>query len=663
MTDALDLTTTPFILPADIGLLPVNELSPRLRAKLGPVDDTAYVVTRPGFRVTNRLVPASLAALLSEFRAPSLLTDAVLRFSRTQDQNAEDMLDLTFEALTTCISGRFLVAACAGEAMDLPPSLGPGQVFAGFEVERLVRSLDDTEVYRGLAPDGQSVAIKLARDARAAPVLALEAEILLRLDPGDSPRLIGQGIDGDRSWLALDWRDGVPVSVAAQMARASGDRGRLRRLVAAVLDAYARLHARGVLHGDIHPGNVLVDDAGRVTILDFGQARLSGRAKRFDLSRTGIAHFYDPQLADAIDRGQLTPAATQKSEQFALATLTYLLLTGTYPMRVSADKATLLTNIANHPMLAFATQGVDAWPQAEAVLRRALSKLPQDRFAETVDFARAFRAARLPTKPVVQAATDQLIETLRTADALPDASPVDMAWICLRGAIIRSDPDLLAVASLWADRAGHGLDACAVAAQLAQTRSDRTAEAEAVAAFCLAIGAEADMNHLCRALGQAAMILRGAVAQNLDTTALIATARLGLDRLEDNGSPEPVLQATLALQQAGVLAPDPTLFHRLDALKGGSVWLWSLAHDLLHSPRYRNRALAARLPDDPAHRGFACLRLHQLTGQMHWIKAARQAGQDAASAGKSLESRLLALELCAPSRFVQPPLQRPRWTG
>ena len=130
MTDAhSDIAATLFILPPDAKFLPVSELSARLRAKIGPIEDGQSVITRPGFRVTTRLVPGPLAELLSEFRSPSLLTDAVLRFARGHDQDPFDVLDLAFDALATLVQARILVPQQSPDAAAPMPSLGAGQEF------------------------------------------------------------------------------------------------------------------------------------------------------------------------------------------------------------------------------------------------------------------------------------------------------------------------------------------------------------------------------------------------------------------------------------------------------------------------------------------------------------------------------------------------------
>ena len=166
-----DLTETLFVLPPDAKLLPVSELSNRLRARIGPVENGEEVVTRPGFRITTRLVPAPLAALMREFREPTLLTNAVLRFSQGRELDPFDTLDQAFDALATLVEARILSLRISPHTQAPEPSLAAGQEFAGLEIETLVRSLEDTEVYRARHSNGDSVALKVARDSR--PALAM----------------------------------------------------------------------------------------------------------------------------------------------------------------------------------------------------------------------------------------------------------------------------------------------------------------------------------------------------------------------------------------------------------------------------------------------------------------------------------------------------------
>src|SRR6266536_409055 len=311
-----DIATTLFTLPPDAKFLPVSELSERLRARIGAIENGQSVITRPGFRVTTRLVPGPLADLIAEFRGPSLLTDAVLRFARVHDQDPFAMMDLAFDALATLLEARILVPQGSRDASAPTPSLAAGQEFARFEIEALVRSLEDSEVYRARGPGGVCAALKITRDDRpgVTEMIANEARVLERLAGTDSPKMLDVGTERGRTYVAMEWCDGVSIAVAAQQARAARDRRRLHELVSRMFDAYGRLHEKGVLHGDIHPGNCLVHDDGRVVILDFGNARPIDAARKVDPVRSGIPQFHDPQMADALLVGRLPPAVTPASE-------------------------------------------------------------------------------------------------------------------------------------------------------------------------------------------------------------------------------------------------------------------------------------------------------------------------------------------------------------
>jgi hypothetical protein len=673
-----DVSTTLFILPPDARFLPVGELSPRLRARIGVVEEGQSVITRPGFRVTTRLLPRPLADLLGEFRMPSLLTDAVLRFARAHEQDPFSMLDLAFDALATLVEARMLVPPDSPDALAPTPSLAAGQEFAGFEIEALVRSLEDSEVYRAHAPGAGLAALKIARDSRpgVTAMLANEARVLERLGGIDTPRLLTEGTERERAYVAMEWCDGISIAVAAQQARAARDRHRLQDLIGRMLHTYARLHARGVLHGDVHPGNCLVRDDGRVVILDFGNARLIDSAAAIDPARAGIPQFHDPQMADALLAGRLPPAATQASEQYAICVLAYLLLTGVQPIDAPAIQDELLRRIVQRPPLPFAARGVASWPDVEAVVRRGLAKAPSDRFPDVASLAHAFAsAAVLPlVAPLVpdaaQRAFDTAVKTVR--NVAPSAEVLEYAWLALRAAMVLDDAELFAASDVLVSRAGSGWAARSVAALVARARSDARMESSAIAGFLTSAERLPDGVAAGAAVVSAARILDGVVSRSADATALADWASEKLDRLILATPPtafaartaDPLLTyAALLLARTAAIAPRADLPARLEALARtdtGDVWLWAAAYDLFADDRFRRFALAARLPNRALSRGFALLRLYQLTGDMQLL--ARASGVVAKAPGvraRAVDTALLAAELMAPEQAMLPPFQCP----
>jgi hypothetical protein len=167
-------------------------------------------------------------------------------------------------------------------------------------------------------------------------------------------------------------------------------------------------------------------------------------------------------MACALLAGQLPPAATPESEQYAIAVLAYLLLTGLHPIEAPAVQDEMLRRIAERPPLPFAARGIPAWPQVEAVVERGLARQPDQRFPDISGLARAFASADTPPdRPMrwpsaAQHAFDAAVETVRRLLAPSVEFPLDYAWFGMRAALAMEDAELLAAADVLAGWAGTG---------------------------------------------------------------------------------------------------------------------------------------------------------------------------------------------------------------
>jgi serine/threonine protein kinase len=426
--------TDPLVLPADVLLVPVKDLPESVRQQV-VAEEGDYALTRPHSRSPSRIVDAQAIELLKEFRKPVTIVQAVIRYSREKKTDPQQALEEAFPMLERLAHARLLVPADSEEARQIQPSLEAGAQFVETEVLRCLQALEDTELYQVKTGDGQSGALKILRPnagAGAARMFDREAAILERLDGKVSPKLLQSGSEGERRYLLIEWCSGVECSSAAAELRGSGSaeaKRRLVRLCGAILDAYARLHSRNVIHSDIHPRNVLVDVANEVKIIDFGLARIAGSENKFrHAHRGGVGFFFEPEYAKAAKDGKAPPHSSSLGEQYSLATLIYFLITGNHYLDFSLEKHEMLRQIAEGAPLEFTRRGVAAWPELEQVLARALKKHPSDRFPSVADFAE-----KLKTVAVPEAANVPAPDSSTAPATYPDAEKM------LRGILARLD--------------------------------------------------------------------------------------------------------------------------------------------------------------------------------------------------------------------------------
>lgn len=459
--------TDPLVLPTDVTITAVRTLGRALRSRLGGADDD-FAISRSRGRAPVRIIAPAGAALLQEFRTPRVVSDVILSLAGRDGADADALLADAFPLLHDCFASRFLVPADSPDAAPILAALAPGDRVGTWSITRCVRLLDDTELYQARTRGGRLVAVKLARSA--APMLrrmfSREAAVLEQLHGAGAPRFLGRGQRDGKPYVAMSWCAGAEPGAAFADARAEGPAA-VRRLAARIARAYAALHERGILHGDVCPGNMLVDRRGAITLLDFGRARFvrPGRGK-WNPPRGFVPPIVDPELADAMAAGTSSPLTTA-GEQFTVAALIYLLVTGQYHQEFSIDRSTMLAQAAVNTALPFSARGKTPWPALEAVLQRALRLRPAERYSSMSSFARAIARAAIPSAPTqpASAATSERIITgfirdmadCRPLERMGTGAPIasvtygmaGVACALYRLAVIRQDARALSAADLW----------------------------------------------------------------------------------------------------------------------------------------------------------------------------------------------------------------------
>lgn len=246
--------------------------------------------------------------------------------------------------------------------MSLDPADRPIPVVPGYVLEELLGRGGSGQVWRGRPRGGGApVAVKVLvrgdpdRQVREAALLAeLDHPHLVRLH-----RVVRRESRGGAADIALVL-DLLPGgSLAALLAR----HGRLRpgevvTAVAPVAAALAHAHERGIVHGDLSPGNIVFTAEGRPVLTDLGTARLVGEARRAEMTPP----YVDPVVARG---GAPGPA----SDVFGVAAAAFHALTGISPWNAADPEGTLqVAGRGEVPDLALLA------PEAPAELVRVVSR-------------------------------------------------------------------------------------------------------------------------------------------------------------------------------------------------------------------------------------------------------------------------------------------------
>jgi WD40 repeat protein len=299
-----------------------------------------------------------------------------------------------------------------------------GAVIAGYAIEALAGYGGMGVVYRARDTAlGRTVALKLiaperAGDARLRELFVRESLTAAALEHPNVIPIYRAGDDRGRLFIAMRFVEGASLQDLITASPAGIPPGRAARITARVAHALDAAHARGLVHRDVKPANVLIADPEgeeHVYLSDFGLSVYGAGAAGGGGGWVGTLAYLAPEQI----RGEALDART---DVYALGCVLFHALTGRTPFSTDDEPAALTSHLeARPPAPSSLVPGLP--PALDDVVRRAMAKRPEDRFASAGELGRAALAARydvallLPAEE--QAAGDVLAARLRESEVLP----------------------------------------------------------------------------------------------------------------------------------------------------------------------------------------------------------------------------------------------------
>jgi ABC-type branched-subunit amino acid transport system substrate-binding protein/DNA-binding beta-propeller fold protein YncE len=272
----------------------------------------------------------------------------------------------------------------------------PGEIFAGYRVESLVGRGGMGVVYRATDLSlERPVALKLiapelAENERFRERFLREPRLAAALDHPNAIPIYEAGEHDGQLYLAMRFVEGSDLkSVLVREGTLPSDRA--LRIVSQVAGALDAAHRRGLVHRDVKPANVLLDEDDHAYLTDFGVSKQSGGGPTDTAGLVGTLDYLAPEQirGDPVDG---------RTDIYALGCVLYECLAGAPPFRRETEAETLWAHMQELPAR------LPGHPGLDPVLRMALAKEPEKRYAtcaELIDAAGAPRAVHRPGRLLI----------------------------------------------------------------------------------------------------------------------------------------------------------------------------------------------------------------------------------------------------------------------
>ncbi len=303
------------------------------------------------------------------------------------------------------------------------------QILLGrYEVGRLLGAGGMAEVYEGhdrLLARRVAIKILLSQYAHDPAFLARfrrEAQAAASLSHPNIVGVFDTGSEGDTWFIVMEHVDGRTLK---DVIRAEGALfwARAAEVAADVAGALAVAHARGIVHRDVKPGNVMLTTDGDVKVMDFGIARASAVPSITQTSAVvGTAQYIAPEQAQGLE-------VDARSDVYALGCCLYEMVTGQVPFTGPTPVAIAYRHVREDPTPPRALNP-DVPVPLEQVCLKAMAKRPEDRYQTAAEMQRDLERVRAG-EPVTVAGP---IPSQQTTQAIGAAGYGEGATTVLGGA-------------------------------------------------------------------------------------------------------------------------------------------------------------------------------------------------------------------------------------
>lgn len=275
-----------------------------------------------------------------------------------------------------------------------------GKTLGQYQIIELLDGTGEVSTYKGFQPNmNRYVAIKVlkSQDPAAVQAFTQQSELLAQIQHPNILPIVDSGQAEGLTYRVLRFMEGSTLRnhlfEYADLRKASG-------LIAGIVEGLEQIHAQGLVHGNLEPGNIYLDEGVRALLTDFGLPKAPGAP-------------LTPYMSPEQTQGNIVD---RRSDIYALGVLLYEMLIGETP-----PAGVVVSPRAKRPDL----------PEAvEKIILKAMAQNPDARFQSASEFRNALSASLQPVVPA-QTSVPQQPVSQPAQPAPPPPAPKKTNWAAI----------------------------------------------------------------------------------------------------------------------------------------------------------------------------------------------------------------------------------------
>ncbi len=272
---------------------------------------------------------------------------------------------------------------------------GADTVFDQYKIEKVIDTHRNIDVYLAvdLAIDN-TVVIKLIKQPKEKELDELKREynfLQLLHKTGVTPTPYSLVERTDYAYFTQEFIKGSGLPQFISRRKRSASKNLVMAIIAGIIQAFAKVHTENIVHGDVHPSNIIILNEAKVKVIDFGLAIHHELEKDELVGFGGVYFFMPPERIRKTSRNKFSRKPDLRSDVFQLGVVLYVLLYNEYPFNGLTWEdlaAEIKAKQIEFPATSQYGFLVPEW--LKRIIKKCVAKSPSKRFANAQELFQAF---------------------------------------------------------------------------------------------------------------------------------------------------------------------------------------------------------------------------------------------------------------------------------